>query len=272
MALDLAELTRIAEVAARAGGAIVVEGFGDPSNVREKSPGDWVSDVDTASECAIAAVLAEAAPKIPFFGEESGGTRAELGWICDPLDGTANFLHGFPSVGVSIALVRDGVPIVGVVHAPLLRETYVATLGGGATRDGTPLRVSDRPPANAMVATGFPFRHQDLKAAYLDVFGRALFTFEDLRRAGAASMDLAWSAAGVFDGYFELRLGPWDVAAGALLVREAGGVVTDWDGDDRSWLETGNIVAAPPGVHAELLKLIAESGIQHSGTSADKIG
>ncbi len=85
-------------------------------------------------------------------------------------------------------------------------------------------------------------------------------------------MDLAWSAAGVFDGYFELRLGPWDVAAGALLVREAGGVVTDWDGDDGSWLETGNIVAAPPGVHSELLKLIAESGIQHSGASADKIG
>ena len=271
VALDLPELARIAETAARAGGDIVVAGFDDPSNVREKSPGDWVSDVDTSSERAIQTLLAEAAPSIPFFGEESGGTRAELGWICDPLDGTANFLHGFPSVGVSIGLVRDGVPIVGVVHAPLLRDTYVATLGGGATRNGIALRVSTRAPAQAMVATGFPFRHHDLKDRYLGIFGAALRTFEDLRRAGAASLDLAWTAAGVFDGYFELRLGPWDVAAGALLVREAGGIVTDWVGDDRAWLESGDIVCGPAAVHAEILELARKSGIQGSGRGADKI-
>ena len=103
------------------------------------------------------------------------------------------------------------------------------------------------------------------------MFGRALRRFEDLRRAGAASLDLAWTAAGVFDGYFELRLGPWDVAAGALLVREAGGVVTDWVGDDRAWLDSGNIVVGPPQVHAATLELIRESGIQQSGPGTDKI-
>jgi myo-inositol-1(or 4)-monophosphatase len=270
--LDLVALTRAAEAAARAGGDVVVAGFGDPANVREKSAGDWVSDVDTASERTVQALLSDAAPEIAFFGEESGGERAALGWICDPLDGTANFLHGFPAVGVSIALVEDGVPIVGVVHAPLLGDTYVATAGQGATRNGTPLAVSTRPPAQAMVATGFPFRHGDLKDPYLGVFGRALRRFEDLRRAGAASLDLAWTAAGVFDGYFELRLGPWDVAAGALLVREAGGVVTDWAGDDRAWLDSGDVVVGPPRVHAEILEIVRESGIQHSGTGADKIG
>ncbi|MGZ6899269.1 MAG: inositol monophosphatase family protein [Acidimicrobiia bacterium] len=264
---DLDALVVLAERAARAGGSVVVDGFGDATNIREKSPGDWVSDVDTGSERAIAAVLAAGAPEIPFFGEESGGERAALGWICDPLDGTANFLHGFPAVGVSVALVADGVPIVGVVHAPLLQTTYVATRGGGAFRDGTPLRVSDRGPDQAMVATGFPFRHEDLKDPYLGVFGRALQRFEDLRRAGAASLDLAWTAAGVFDGYFELRLGPWDVAAGALLVREAGGVVTDWTGDDRAWLESGDIVVGPSPVHAEILRLAAESGVRGSGSS-----
>lgn len=263
--LDLPALAGLAEAAARAGGEVVLAGFADPSNVREKSPGDWVSDVDTGSEVAVAAVLHDGAPAIPFFGEESGGERGALGWICDPLDGTANFLHRFPSVGVSIALVEDGTPIVGVVHAPLLRTTYVATRGGGAFQDGAPMRVSSRGPDRALVATGFPFRHADLKDPYLGIFGRALRRFEDLRRAGAASLDLAWTAAGVFDGYFELRLGPWDVAAGALLVREAGGVVTDWTGDDRAWLDSGDIVVGPADVHAEILRLAAESGISGSG-------
>lgn len=262
---DLPALLALAETAARAGGEVVLAGFDDPSNVREKSAGDWVSDVDTASERAIKALLYAGTPEIPFFGEESGGTRAALGWICDPLDGTANFLHGFPAVGVSIGLVRDGRPIVGVVHAPLLGDTYTATAGGGAFRDGTRLEISTRDPDRAMVATGFPFRHDDLKDPYLGIFGRALRRFEDLRRAGAASLDLAWTAAGVFDGYFEMRLGPWDVAAGALLVREAGGIVTDWRGDQHAWLDSGDIVAAPAAVHAEVLALARESGIQGSG-------
>lgn len=255
--LDLDALLRAALDAAAQGAAIVRDGFGAARNVREKAPGDLVSDTDTASEHAIREALAESSPDIAFLGEESGGERADVGWFVDPLDGTANFVHGFPSVGVSIGLVAHGEPVVAVVDAPLLGDTYWARRGGGAFRNGVPIHVSERAEVSAICATGFPFRaKRERLDAYLPVFERALRTFEDLRRAGAASLDLAWTAAGVFDGYFEPALATWDVAAGGLLVREAGGVVTDWDGDDYAWLESGDIVAGPPAVHARILELI----------------
>ena len=255
--LDLPSLLRAAEVAARDGGAIVADQFGSTANARQKAPGDWVSDVDMASEAAVRAALERAAPSLPVFGEEGGGGRGDIGWFVDPLDGTANFLHGFPAVGVSVALVRLGVPVVGVVHAPLLGTTYTAHSGGGAFCDGVPITIGWRDVDRAICATGFPFRAKaDRLDEYLPVFEAALRRFEDLRRVGAASLDLAWTAAGVFDGYFEQALGTWDVAAGALLVREAGGVVTDWSGDDRKWLTSGDIVAGPPSIQAEVLRLI----------------
>jgi myo-inositol-1(or 4)-monophosphatase len=257
---DLDALLAAAVGAAHRGGAIVRDAFGAARNVVEKAPGDWVSDTDTASERAVRESLLTAFPDIPVVGEEEGGERAALGWLVDPLDGTANFLHRFPVVGVSIALVADGEPVVGVVDAPLLGDTYTGRRGGGAHRGDEVLRVSDRSVAQAIVATGFPFRKKRERLdEYFPVFERALRTFEDLRRAGAAALDLSWSAAGVFDGYFEQALGPWDVAAGALLVREAGGVVTDWRGDPRAWLESGDVVAAPPALHDELLRVIAAS-------------
>ena len=259
--LDLEALLRAALDAARAGGAIVREGFGTPVAAREKAPGDWVSRTDTASERAIRRALAAAAPDIPFFGEEEGGDRAPVGWLVDPIDGTANFLHRFPVVAVSVALVADDEPVVGVVHAPMLAETYTARRGGGAHRNGEPVGVSARPAEQAILATGTPFRAKSTRLPeYLGVFERALRTFEDLRRAGAASLDLAWTAAGTFDGYFEAALGPWDVAAGALLVREAGGLVTDWRGDERAWLASGDVVAAAPAVHPRVLAVIAGPG------------
>ncbi|HYV59277.1 MAG TPA: inositol monophosphatase family protein [Acidimicrobiia bacterium] len=255
--LDLPSLLRAAEHAARAGGTIVAEQFGSTGNARQKAPGDWVSDVDTTSEAAIRARLERAAPSLPVFGEEGGGGRGDVGWFVDPLDGTANFLHGFPAVGVSVALVRLGVPVVGVVHAPLLATTYTAFAGGGALCNGEAITVSGRDTQHAICATGFPFRAKaDRLDEYLPVFEAALRRFEDLRRAGAASLDLAWTAAGVFDGYFEQALGTWDVAAGALLVREARGVVTDWSGDERAWLTSGDIIAGPPSIHDEMLRLI----------------
>jgi myo-inositol-1(or 4)-monophosphatase len=256
--LDLDALLGAALRAAEAGAAVVLAAFGGARNVREKGPGDWVSDADTSSERVIRESLAAAAPDVAFFGEESGGERAEVGWFVDPLDGTANFVHGFPLVGVSVALVAAGEPVVGVVHAPMLGDVYSARRGGGAFRNGEPIRVATRAPESAICATGFPFRaKRDRLPEYFPVFERALLTFEDLRRAGAASMDLAWTAAGVFDGYFEQNLGTWDVAAGAVIVREAGGVVTDWQGDARAWLTSGDIVAAGPEVHARLLEVIA---------------
>jgi len=256
--LDLDVLLGAARSAAHTGGAIVRDAFGAARNAVAKAPGDWVSDTDTASERAVRAALLAAAPDIPVVGEEEGGDRTALGWLVDPLDGTANFLHRFPVVGVSIALVEDGVPIVAVVDAPLLGDTYTARRGGGAWCNDERLEISDRAVDEAIVATGFPFRKKRERLdEYFPVFERALRTFEDLRRAGAAALDLAWCAAGVFDGYFEQALGPWDVAAGALLVREAGGVVTDWKGDDAAWLESGDVVAGPPTVHERLLDLIA---------------
>jgi myo-inositol-1(or 4)-monophosphatase len=254
--LDLDALLRAALDAAAAGGGIVRNAFGAARNVREKAPGDLVSDTDHASEAAVRDSLAASAPGVAFFGEESGGERADVGWFVDPLDGTANFVHGFPVVGVSIGLVAYGEPVVGVVDAPILGDTYWARRGGGAFRNGEAIRVSDRPVTSAICATGFPFRaKRDRLDEYLPTFERALRAFEDLRRAGAASLDLCWTAAGVLDGYFEQALGTWDVAAGALLVREAGGVVTDWHGDDRAWLESGDIVAGPPAVHARILEI-----------------
>jgi myo-inositol-1(or 4)-monophosphatase len=252
--IDLATLRDVAEHAARAGGAVVGDNFGRARDLREKAPGDWVSEVDINSEHAIREVLT-LETGLPVFGEEAGGERAATGWLVDPLDGTANFLHGFDAVGVSVALVQEGVPVVGVVHAPLLDRTFSAVLGGGATRDERPIRVSPRDAERAICATGFPFRRHEVLPRYLAIFEPALATFEDLRRVGAASLDLCWTAEGVFDGFFEIGLGPWDVAAGALIVREAGGVVTDWAGDDRAWLTSGDILAAGPLVHPTLREL-----------------
>jgi myo-inositol-1(or 4)-monophosphatase len=251
---DRRPLLAAAVRAAQAGGDVVARHFAEvPAGLRTKAPGDYVSEVDTMSEDVIRAVLREEAPDLAVFGEERGGDRERLGWLVDPLDGTANFLHRFPVVGVSVALVEDGRPVVAVVHAPLLGDTYTAVRGDGAWRGTERLTVSARPPAAAICATGFPFRRKDLLPRYLPMFDAAIRGFEDLRRPGSAALDLAWVAAGVFDGFFELALGPWDVAAGALLVEEAGGRVSDWDGDDRAWLESGDILAGPHGVHEELL-------------------
>ena len=256
-ARDLVHLAAAAEAAARLGGRVVAEHFrGLTAGVVSKAPGDYVSEVDLRSEQTIREALERDAPGVAFFGEEGGGSRAELGWVVDPLDGTANFLHGFPVVGVSVALVEAGRPVAGAVHAPLLGgEMYTAVRGGGAFLDGRPIRVADRPPASAICNTGFPFKIKHRLDDYRRVFEGAFLALEDLRRAGAASLDLAWTAAGVFDGFFEIGLGAWDVAAGALLVTEAGGVVTDWAGDDKAWLSSGDILAAPPPVHRVLLDL-----------------
>jgi myo-inositol-1(or 4)-monophosphatase len=250
---------RLREIARRAAvrGGEVVLGARPAAPAEQKGAGDYVTEIDRASERAIAEVLAST-PDIPVLGEESGGSGGERCWVVDPLDGTTNYLHRFPVVGVSVALVEAGRPVVGVVHAPFLGETYVAERGEGAVveRPGAEpvrLRVSKLPPERSVVGTGFPFRHKDVLPRYLGVFRRCLESFEDLRRPGAASLDLAWVAAGVFEGFFELGLSIWDVAAGGLLIEEAGGVVTDWDGGP-GYL-SGNILAGSPEVHATLLSI-----------------
>jgi myo-inositol-1(or 4)-monophosphatase len=173
------------------------------------------------------------------------------------LDGTTNFVRGFPVVGVSVALVEAGRPVVGAVVAPLLGEAWTAAEGQGAfDRAGRRISVSTHPGAG-VVATGFPFRRKERLPRYLQVMTAALQRFEDLRRAGAASLDLAYVGAGVFDGYFELGLGLWDIAAGALLVREAGGVVTDWTGDPDQVFVSGDILAGTTAWHEAMLEIVA---------------
>ena len=222
-------------------------------------PGDWVTEVDRASERAIGEFLRSTTPAIPIQGEEFGGVSQGVRWVVDPLDGTTNYVRGFWAVGVSVALVADETPIAGAVHAPFQGDLWHAGRGVGAEwergADAAPCVVSDRAPARAVVATGFPFRRKDRIPRYVAVFERALAAFEDLRRPGAAALDLAWVACGVFEGFFELGLAPWDVAAGALLIRESGGLVTDWDGGPD--VLSGSILAGSPAVHAELLRIAA---------------
>jgi myo-inositol-1(or 4)-monophosphatase len=224
---------------------------------RKLLAGDYVTAVDRASEDAILEVLARRAPGIAVLAEERGGATSGTRWAVDPLDGTTNFLRGLPVVAVSVGLVDAGRPEVGVVIAPWLGLEFTAVRGRGATLNGERLPPLGRgDPNTAVVATGFPFRRKERIDRYLPVLRGALERFEDLRRPGAAALDLGWTAAGTFDGFFELGLGTWDVAAGAALVLEVGGRVSDWAGGP-GWLESGDVVAAPPAVHEVLLELAA---------------
>jgi myo-inositol-1(or 4)-monophosphatase len=223
-----------------------------------KGAGDYVTASDRQSEAAILEVLARESPGVAVLAEERGGTRARTMWAVDPLDGTTNFTRGFPVVAVSVGLLEAGVPIAGVVIAPFLGLEFAASRGKGATLNAERLpQLRSVDPSKAIVATGFPFRKKELMPGYRPVMEGALQRFEDLRRAGAAALDLAWTAAGTFDGYFELNLSTWDVAAGAALVLEVGGRVTDWSGG-ATWVEAGSgIFAAAPAVHEVLLELAA---------------
>jgi myo-inositol-1(or 4)-monophosphatase len=226
---------------------------------QRKGAGDYVTASDHASEAAILEVLARDCPGVAILAEEGGGSRGHTMWVVDPLDGTTNFMRGYPSVGISVGLIEDRRPVLGVVLAPFLGREFTASRGGGAFLNGEQLpRLTAIDPSSAVVATGFPFRDRTMLPRYLQVMGGALSRFEDLRRAGAAALDLAWTAAGTFDGFFELGLKPWDVAAGAALLLEVGGRVSDWSGGD-TWIETGDIMAASPRVHEALLDLAEQA-------------
>jgi myo-inositol-1(or 4)-monophosphatase len=248
------DLERFREVAARAAlaaGRVVREAENPEPELKGRA--DYVTAVDRAAEEAARVVLGRETPGVPTLGEELGGHPSSRYWLVDPIDGTVNFLHGFPVVGVSVALIESGRPTAGAVHAPYLDTTFTAARGQGAEQDGAPLRVSETGPEEAVVGTGFPFRRKERLPEYLKVLLPALERFEDLRRPGAVSMDLAWVAAGVFDGFFEVGLSSWDVAAGALLVEEAGGAVTDWTGGG-AYLD-GDVLAGNPEVHAALQEM-----------------
>src|SRR6476620_4842302 len=263
MPIDLERMRAAARRAVFVGGDAIRAG-GRPSTGAAKGlPGDWVTEVDLASEAAIRSFLHEETPDVAMLGEESGGVTEGLRWVVDPLDGTTNFLHRYPAVGVSVALVEDQISVAGATDAPVLGDTWQAARGAGAVWEpgggaAEPGRVSERPPEQGVVGTGFPFRRKDRLPRYLAAFGGALERFEDLRRPGAACLDLAWAACGVFDGFFELGLAPWDVAAGGLLVGEAGGRVTDWEGG--AGYLSGDILAGSPAVYGELRRIARDLG------------
>lgn len=264
----------VAIEAARRGAAILMkywEQLGkDDADLKARN--DWVSTADRESEQAIVASIAEHHPNDVFLGEEGGrskGTSARK-WIIDPLDGTSNYLQHFPIWSVSIALQQDGETVAGVIYEPLRDLFFTAERGAGAFRNGKRMRISTQAGLEgSFLATGFPFRAQEYVDAYVGIFADIIRISKGIRRAGSAALDLAYTAAGVFDGFFEMHLAAWDVAAGSLLVTEAGGIVTDFSGGQR-WLERGNIVGASPGVHRELMEIIgrhvSEDQLDHRRT------
>jgi myo-inositol-1(or 4)-monophosphatase len=256
--------------AARRAGDLLLGCFGslDPSEIEEKGRNDVVSRADRESEALVKEFLLGAFPGDLFVGEE-GGVHGRDGdapaWIVDPLDGTANFVRGFPHWAVSIGRTAGGPGgelVLGVVWDPVKKDLFVAEKGAGAYRNGRRIRVTDpNGLAGAALATGFPFRVQARIDTYLRVFKAVFLEAQSIRRAGSAALDLAYVSAGIFDGFFELGLSPWDSAAGAVLVSEAGGLVTDFDGEG-AWRRRGNILAAGPGVHAALARLVAGLGVR----------
>jgi myo-inositol-1(or 4)-monophosphatase len=230
----------------------------------EKSRADFVSDVDRAAEEAIVALIAERHPNARVLGEELSPTmtdRAGLVFVVDPLDGTTNFLHGFPWYAVSIAALVDDVLAAGVILNVSTGELFTATAGDGARCNGQPIAVSTIDnPGRALVGTGFPFKYGDEVDEYMRMMAALMKDAAGVRRAGSAALDLASVACGHFDAFFELRLSPWDIAAGILLIREAGGVVTDLAGNQARVASTG-LIAGSPALHPWLLKLVTNSGL-----------
>lgn len=228
----------------------------------KKGPADFVSEVDRGAEDAIRAIVAERHPGAVLVAEESSprAEHAELTFVADPLDGTTNFLHGFPWYAVSVAAMVNGAHSAGVVLNVATGELFTAVAGAGARRNGQPIHVSTTTePSRALIGTGFPFKHREGIAPYLGVLPRLMESTAGLRRAGSAALDLCDVAAGRFDAFWELRLAPWDVAAGILMIREAAGVVTDLDGNPAR-VESGPIVAGGAVMHGWLLEQLRELG------------
>ena len=246
-------------VAAAAKGADVVRAGAERRSSlvwESKDQFDFVSDVDRASEAAIVEIVRQRHPDATLLAEEGSpdaSTTHGLVFVADPLDGTTNFLHGVPWYAVSIAALMDGAPVAGAIGNVATGELYTATKGGGARRAGQAMHVSETTePARALIATGFPFQLEAEIQRYLPMLPAIMRGTSGLRRAGAAALDLADVACGRYDAFWELRLKPWDLAAGMLLVQEAGGIVTTVEGAPCSVAET-SMLAGNPAMHAWLL-------------------
>ncbi len=259
-------MLNIAVRAARAGGRVLTQSMNRIETIRVESKGknDFVSEVDRATEAEIVGTLQRSYPDHKFICEESGETGqadAEYVWYIDPLDGTTNFLHGYPAFCVSIAVAKNGRLDQAVIYNPVSQELFTGSKGAGATLDGRRIRVAKRGGLDtAMLSSGYANDDRSDFQAYL----KTLATFTDrassIRRQGSAALDLAYVAAGRLDGYWQFNLNNWDTAAGALIVREAGGLIGDMKGDEH-WFESGNIVAASPRVFDAMIRTFREVGV-----------
>lgn len=255
------ELLETAVAAARAGSAVLRPYFRNSSlEVSRKGKNDFVTQADKESEAAVVAEILGRHPNHRILAEE--GSAADIGagsafqWLIDPLDGTTNFLQGLPVYCVSVACRRGDELIAAAIDDPEGGNLFTAVRGGGAFWNGRPMRVSDQPGLEgAFLATGYPFRALSCLASYLEIFRDVFLQSKAIRRCGSAALDLAYTAAGVYDGFFEFRLSPWDIGAGILLIEEAGGAVTDLDGG-RRYFDGGNVVAGGRPVQAELLAIV----------------
>lgn len=249
--------------AARKAGAIINRASMDVDllQVNTKGHADFVTEVDRAAEQAIIEIISHAYPDHGFLAEESGARQPQSGksdhtWIIDPLDGTTNFIHGFPQYAVSIGCMHGGQITQAVIYDPSRNDLYTATRGRGAFLNDRRIRVSKRGQmAESLIGTGFPFRDLEFLDRYLAIFRRVTAATAGIRRPGSAALDLACVAAGRYDGFWEFGLSPWDIAAGTLLVIEAGGLVTD-DQGGAGYLDSGNVVCGNPRIAPQLLQLV----------------
>ncbi|MEM6382094.1 MAG: inositol monophosphatase family protein [Pseudomonadota bacterium] len=241
--------------------------------VSTKGPGDFVSDADKRAEQTIYEILNEARPDWGFLGEETGinkGADKQHRWIVDPLDGTTNFLHSIPQFAVSIALERDGEIVAGLIYNPISDEMFSAEKGKGAFLNDTRLRVAARRRlTDAVIVNGFPHRGRGDHGLWLREAAMVMSKTSGMRRFGAAALDLAWIAAGRFDGYWEEGLSPWDFAAGVILVREAGGIIRDTRGGENA-MQSGNLVAGNDLIVGQLCKVLSEAQAAHAKAQTNR--
>ena len=256
-------MLNIAVKAARAAGSIINRAALDLEvlKIGSKGPNDYVSEVDRAAEEAIIGTLLEAYPGHGILAEESGrahgAKNSEYVWIIDPLDGTTNFLHGFPVYAVSIALAHRGQVQQAVVYDPTRNDLFFASKGRGAFLNDRRLRVSKRTRlADSLIGTGFPFRKGDNFKRYVKMFEEVMQSCSGVRRPGAAALDLCYVAAGYYDGFFETGLSPWDIAAGSLMITEAGGLIGNFTGES-DYLYQREVVAGNPKVYGQLVQILA---------------
>ena len=260
------ELLDVALESARAGAAVIRDATARRGKLvwETKSRSDFVSEVDKASEQRIVEIVKRRCPEAIVLGEElsPGAVSSEgLVVIADPLDGTTNFLHGYPEYAVSIAIARDGAVCAGVVLNVPRGDEFTAVKGGGAFLNGQPMRVSSlREPGRALIGTGFPFKTLEMLPQYMAQFSLVMRGTAGIRRAGSAALDLSNVGCGRFDAFWELTLAPWDVAAGMLMVQEAGGIVTDLEGNPARPVG-GAFVAGNPAMHAWLLQTVKRANM-----------